>query len=566
MKIRGIVTIVLLMPLLASWQSAPAPQYDVLIVNGRIVDGSGNPWFYGDVGIKGDKIVFVGHAGPDAVADKIIDARGLIVAPGFIDMLGQSELNLLIDNRAVSKITQGVTTEITGEGGSIAPVNDAQIKEQADVLQHYHISIDWHTLDEYFRRLERNGSGINLGTYVGAAQVREYVLGHENRPPTPDELRRMQQLVDEAMRHGALGVSTALIYAPGNYAQTDELIALARIAAKYHGIYASHMRNESDAEDQALAEAFRIGREAGLPVEIFHLKTAGKQNWNKMPKVIAQIEQQRANGLDVTADQYPYIAGATSLGSSIPPRYHVGGADAMIARLKEPAIRAEIKKAMMTPPQGNAENLFYGSGGAAGVLVISVIKPELKKYEGKRVSEIAQIMNKDPLDTVLDLVIADHDNTGAIYFMMSEDDVRFAMKQPFLSVGTDFGECATDGPLSQSPCHPRAFGSFPRILGRYVREQHVLKLEDAIRKFTSLPAQREHLDRRGLLRPGYFADVTIFNPETVMDVATFENPNRISQGIEYVFVNGVLEVEHEKPTGKLGGRPLRGPGYVATGH
>jgi N-acyl-D-amino-acid deacylase len=565
MKIYKLLAIFALLLVLVGWQAAHAPQFDILIVNGKIIDGSGNPWFYGDVGIKGDKIVFVGHAGPDARAERSIDARGLVVAPGFIDMLGQSEFSLLVDNRAISKITQGVTTEITGEGGSIAPVNEAQIKEQADVLKHFNVTVDWRTLDEYFRRLERNGSGINLGTYVGAAQVREYVLGNANRPPTADELRRMQELVDEAMRHGALGLSTALIYAPGNYAQTDELIALAKIAAKYHGLYASHMRNESDNEDQALAEAFRIGREAGLPVEIFHLKTAGKQNWGRMPQVIAQIQQQRERGLDVTADQYPYIAGATALGSSIPPKYHAGGSDAMIARLKDPAMRAEIKKAMMTPPQGNAENLFYGSGGAAGVLVISVINPEMKKYEGKRVSEIAAMQNKDPLDAVLDFVIADHDNTGAIYFMMNDDDVRFAMKQPFVSVGTDFGECALEGPLSESPCHPRAFGSFPRILGRYVREQHVLTLEDAIRKFTSLPAQREHLDRRGLVQPGFYADITVFNPETVMDVATFENPNRISQGIEYVFVNGVLEVEHEKPTGKLGGRPLRGPGYMPQG-
>jgi N-acyl-D-amino-acid deacylase len=553
---------------LCGWQAASAPQYDYLLINGRVVDGSGNPWFYGDLGIKGDKIVFIGNAGEDARATRVIDAKGLIIAPGFIDMLGQSEMNQLIDNRAVSKITQGVTTEITGEGGSIAPVNDQQIKEQEDFTRHFHITIDWHTLDQYFRRFERNGSAINLGTYVGAAQVRQYVLGNADRAPTAEELRRMQDLVDEAMRQGALGISTSLIYAPGNYAQTDELIALARVAAKYHGVYASHMRNESDREDLALAEAFRIGREANIPVEIFHLKVAGKQNWGKMQNVVAMIQQQRDQGLDVTADHYPYLAGATSLGASIPPKYHVGGVDAMIARLKDPATRAQIKKEMMSPPQGNAENLFYGSGGPEGVMVISVLNPELKKYEGKRVSEIAKMpgpmQRPDPLDTVIDMVIADRDNVGAIYFLMTEDDLRTAMKQPWVSVGTDFGACALQGPLGESPCHPRAWGTFPRILGRYVRQDHVLTLEDAIRKFTSLPAQRERLDRRGLLRDGYFADITVFNPETVNDVATYENPNRISTGIEYVFVNGALEVEHEKPTGKLSGRALRGPGYKAS--
>ncbi|HZQ91738.1 MAG TPA: D-aminoacylase [Terriglobales bacterium] len=538
-----------------------AQQYDVLIRNGRIVDGTGNPWFYGDVGIRGDKVAFVGRAPEGATAPRVIEARGLIVAPGFIDMLGQSEANLLIDHRAVSKLTQGITTEITGEGDSIAPLNDALIKDQKDFLEHFKLNADWRSLDEYFRRLEKEKPGINLGTYVGAAQVRAYVMGRANRAPTADELARMQSLVADAMRQGAMGLSTALIYAPGAYAKTDELIALAKVAAQYGGIYASHIRHEGDVEMTALAEAFRIADEAKIPVEIFHLKVSGQRNWGRMPQVLEAIEQARQRGLDVTADQYPYVASATSLGASIPASYHAGGTDAFLARLKDPAQRAEIRKRLTVAASDSTENMWRGVGGPEGVLVVSVLNPDLKKYEGKKISEIARLENKDPLDTLMDIVIADHDNTGAVYFSMSEPDVRLAMKQPWVSVGTDYGAIAPDGPLGESKSHPRAYGSFARILGKYVREEKMLGLEEAIRKFTSLAAQKVKLDRRGLLRPDYFADITIFDPQKVIDVATFEDPNRPSTGIEYVFVNGVLSLEHGKLTGQQGGRGLRGPGY-----
>jgi N-acyl-D-amino-acid deacylase len=540
-----------------------AQQYDVLIRNGRVMDGSGNPWTYADVAITGDKIALIGRAPAGATAKRTIDAANLIVAPGFIDMLGQSEMNLLIDKRAESKLTQGITTEITGEGESIAPVNDEIIREQKDTLEHFHLTVDWRNLDQYFKRLERQGSGVNLGTYVGAAQVRAYVMGRDNRAPTSDELKRMQNLVDESMRQGAMGISTALIYAPGNYATTEELIALAKVAAKHGGVYATHMRNEGDSEMAALTEAFRIGREANIPVEIFHLKVSGRQNWGKMPQVVEAIQNARDGGLDVTADQYPYIASATSLGALMPPKFHAGGADAFVGRLKDPAQRAEIRRQLEAALQPGFENMWYGVGGGPGVMVVSVLNPELKKYEGKTIAQIAQAQNKDPLDAVLDFVIADHDDTGAVYFSMKEEDVRLAMKQPWVSVGCDYGEVSPTGPLGESKSHPRAYGSFARILGRYVRQEHVLSLPEAIRKFTSLPAQREKLDRRGLLKPGYFADITIFNPETVHDVATFEDPNHTSVGFEYVFVNGVLSVEHDKLTGQLGGRPIRGPGYVA---
>jgi N-acyl-D-amino-acid deacylase len=538
-----------------------AQQYDTLIRNGRVVDGSGNPWIYADVGIIGDRIAFVGKADASVTAQRTLDATGLIVAPGFIDMLGQSEVNLLIDKQAVSKLTQGITTEITGEGDSIAPTNEKLNQEHADFLQHYHLTADWQSLEEYFERLTKQGSGINLATYVGAAQIRHMVIGTADRAPTPEELKDMEIMVDDAMSDGAMGVSSALIYAPGSYATTEELIALAKVAAKKGGIYASHIRNEGNAEMDALSEAFRIGREANIPVEIFHLKCAGKQNWGRMPQVIAAIEQARASGVDVTADQYPYTGAATSLGAVVPPKYHAGGPDEFVKRLKDPAVRAEIRKQVETPST-TFENLWLGAGGADGVLVISVLNPELRKYEGKTVAQIGKMENKDPLDALMDLVIADRDNTGAVYFLMSEDDVKLAMRQPWVSVGTDYGAISPTGPLGESKSHPRAYGSFARILGKYVREEHNLRLEDAIRKFTSLAAQREKLDHRGLLRTDYFADITIFDPEKVRDTATFDDPNRPSVGFEYVFVNGVLALEHDKVTGQLGGRPLRGPGYL----
>jgi len=547
-----------LYPILLVSASLFAQQYDFLIRNGRVVDGSGNPWTYADVGIIGDRIAFVGRAAEGVTAKRTVDASGLMVAPGFIDMLGQSEMNLLIDKQAVSKLTQGITSEITGEGGSIAPLDQRRIDDMRDYLQHYKLSVDWRTLDEYFRRLEKQGAGVNLGTFVGAAQV----IGNADRAPTREELARMQEYVNDAMLDGAMGVSSALIYAPGSYAGTEELIALAKVAAKYGGIYASHIRNEGDAEPAALEEAFRIGREAGLPVEIWHLKVSGRQNWGRMHEVVDAIERARAGGLDVTANQYPYVASATSLGAVVPPKYHEGGTEAFLARLRDPAQRAAIREELSPRGQGY-ENMWRGVGGPQGIVVVSVLSPELKAYEGRTVADIAARQNKDPFDALLDLVIADRNNVGAVYFSMKEEDVRLAMQQSWVSVGTDYGAVSPTGPLSDSKSHPRAYGSFPRILGKYVREEHLLRLEDAIRKFTSLPAQRMKLENRGLLRPDYFADITVFDPEKIIDVATFEDHNRASKGVQYVFVNGVLSLDQGKLTGQVGGRPLRGPGYAA---
>lgn len=547
--------------LLLSSSSVSGQQYDVLIRNGRVVDGTGNPWVHADVGVAGDRISLVGRAPADATAKQVIDAKGLIVTPGFIDMLEQSEWNLLIDKQAFSKLTQGITTGITGEGASIAPQNDETIAD-LHFLQHYHLAVDWRDLDGYFHRLEKQGAGINLGTYVGATQVRRYVMGSADRAPTAEELARMEELVEQAMRQGAMGLSTSLIYAPAFYAKTEELIALAKAASKYGGIYASHIRNEGDQEMEALDEAFRIGREAKIPVEIWHLKVAGRQNWGKMPNVIAAIEAARASGLDVTANQFSYTASGTSLGATIPPKYHEGGSTVFVTRLQTPQVRATIRQEL-AGAGGSFENMWRGTAGPQGILVASVLDPMLKHYEGRTIAQIAADEHKDPLDALMDLVVAGKDQVVAVYFTMSEDDVRFAMQQPFVSVGTDAGAVNVQGPLSESKVHPRAYGTFPRILGRYVRDQHLLTLEQAIRKFTSLPAQRMGLRDRGILRAGAFADITIFDPGTVIDMATFENPHRPSVGIEYVIVNGVVSLEGGKVTGRLAGRPLRGPGYGA---
>lgn len=539
--------------------SSPAPQFDLLIRNGRIVDGSGRAGFAGDIGVKGARITSIGNLAK-ATATRVIDARGMIVAPGFIDMLGQSETYLLIDPRGMSKIMMGVTTEITGEGESIAPINERQIQEQDDFLRRFKLTIDWRTLGEYFTRLEKQGSGLNLGTFVGATQVREYVIGFDDRPPTADELERMKQLVAAAMKDGALGLSTSLQYVPARFAKTDELVELAKVAHQYGGIYATHQRSEANALDESLAEVFEIARRAQIPAEIWHLKTAYKKNWGRMPEVLKQIQKARTSGLDITADIYPYVAGSTSLSACLPPWALEGGTDKMIERLRDPQMRARLKREI-SEDHKEWENIYLGSGGPGGVLISAVVNRDLDALQGKRLSEIAQEQKKDPLDALFDLLLADHGATSAIYFMMSEDDMRAAMKAPFVSFCTDSGSRATDGPLAGSKSHPRGWGSYPRILGRYVRDEHLLSLESAIHKMTGAPAARVGLRERGLLRTGMFADITIFDPKRVIDRATFEDPNQYPVGIEYVLVNGQISVDKGQRTSTLSGQVLRGPGY-----
>lgn len=553
-----IITLTLTAPL-PPGSAAPPPEYDLLIKNGRVVDGTGRPAYDAEVAIKGDRIARIDKM-PVASARRTIDARGLIVAPGFIDMLGQSESNLLIDPRAMSKVMMGVTTEITGEGESIAPVNERLIQENADFYRRYNLTVDWRTLGEYFQRLEKQGIGVNLGTYVGATSVRAYVVGFDNRAPTAAELDQMRRLVADAMKDGALGLSTSLQYVPARFAKTDEIVELAKVARQYGGIYATHQRSEANALDASLEEVFEIAQRARIPVEIFHLKTAYKKNWGRMPEILRRIASARQRGLDIRADVYPYTAASTSLTACLPPWALEGGTERMLERLRDLNTRARLKREIMTD-SNEWENIYLGSGGPEGVLIGSVVNRDLEATQGKRISEIATQQQKDPLDALFDLILADRGQTGAIYFMMSEDDLSAALRAPYVSICTDSGARATDGPLSRSKSHPRGWGSYPRILSRYVREQHLLTLEEAIHKMTGLPAERVQLRDRGLVRAGMYADLTLFDPQRVRDRATFEAPNQYPGGIPYVIINGQLSVDNGQRTNALAGRVLRGPGY-----
>jgi dihydroorotase/N-acyl-D-amino-acid deacylase len=538
---------------------ATASSYDLIIRNGHVIDGTGSPWYAADVAVKDGHIAAIGRLS-DASATRTIDAHGLVVAPGFIDMLGQSEASLLLDPRAPSKIFQGITTEITGEGESIAPLNDAIIKENQPSIDHYHLKVDWRTLSEYFARLEKQGIGINLGTYLGAASVREMVIGYGDRAPTKDELHRMQDLVEQGMQQGALGVSSALQYPPAPYASTAELIALARVAARYGGIYATHMRSEGDGEMAALDETFRIGREAAIPVEIFHLKTSGKQNWGKMPLVIERIEKARAEGVDVAADTYAYTAWANGMAAFTPPWAHDGGYKELVKRLNDPVTRAKIRQDMVTPSD-KWDNEWLDITGPEDILICFVTNKELQPYQGKRLSEVAAEWHEDAIDTLFDFLIKDSAQTGVAVFGMAEPDVVLALQQPWVSVGNDAQATSPEGILGADHPHPRAYGTFPHILAKYVREERKLSLPDAIRKFTALPAQREHLSDRGVIKLGVWADLVVFDPAAIQDEATYANPNQFSVGMIYVLVNGVPVIDEGKMTGKLPGRVLRGPGF-----
>jgi len=539
-----------------------SPDFDVLIAGGRVVDGTGTPWFRGDVGLKGDRIAAVGDL-TGRTAARRIDAAGMVVAPGFIDMLGQSEMNLLVDSRAASKVLMGVTTEVTGEGTSIAPVNDTMIRLQREGWEHFGITQDFHTLAEYFTRLEtRNRPAINLGTFVGAGGIRSYVLGTVNKPASPADLEAMKKLVAQAMEDGALGLSTSLQYVPDRFASTEELIELAKVARQHGGVYFTHQRSESGALDASMDEVFRIAREAKIPAEIWHFKTAYQANWGRMPAALARIEAARAEGLDVTANVYPYTRASNNLDACLPLWAREGGADALVARLKDPAQRERIKKDMADPNSPGWENQWFGAGGGDGVMVSEVLNPELKKYEGKTLTEIGAAMGKDPRDALMDIVIADHSNTACIIAIMREDDVRTALAHHLVSIGTDSQERAEDGPLAGTKAHPRAWGSFARVLGKYVRDEKLLTLEAAIRKASHLPATNLGLDRRGLLREGYFADVVVFDPATIADKATFEHQHQYAVGMRHVFVNGVQVLKDGAPTGAKPGRFVKGAGWT----
>jgi N-acyl-D-amino-acid deacylase len=552
--------------LVAAYAFAPihaqraASRFDVVVTHGRIVDGTGAPWFVGDIGVVGDRIAAVGNLA-GATAGTTIDASNLVVAPGFIDLLGQSEFNVLVDSRAASKILQGVTSEVTGEGSSIAPLNDRMIQDGAAAAKHFGVVQDWRTLADYFHRLElRSHPAINLGTFVGAGGIRNYVIGKDDRPATDAEMRRMSELVAQAMEQGALGLSTSLQYVPDRFASTNEIVELAKVASKHGGVYFTHQRSESARIFESLDEIFAIAERAKIPAEIWHLKTAYKANFGKMPEVLKRIEAARARGLDVTANMYPYNRASNGLDACLPLWAREGGLEKMLARLRNPAERARIKKDMDDASATTWENQWYGAGGGDGVMLSSVLNPELRKYEGMTLTQIGKAMGKDPRDAVMDLVVADKGESAVILSIMSEEDVRTALAHPLVGVGTDSGAQAEDGKLSESKSHPRAWGSFPRILGKYVRDEHRLTLEEAIRKMTSKAADRVHLADRGVLRPGMKADITIFDPATIRDVSTFDDPKHYSTGVQHVFVNGRAVVADGKITAERPGKPLRPTG------
>jgi N-acyl-D-amino-acid deacylase len=539
--------------------SAQTDSFDVVIRHGRIIDGTGSPWYAGDIGVRAGRIAAIGRL--DSVAARhTIDAAGQVVAPGFIDMLGQSELTLLVAPSLPSKIFQGITTEISGEGGSAGPLNDSIIAADRPDYDHYKVTPDWRTLGDYFARLETQGIGINFASYVGATQVRRMVLGDGDRTPTPEELGRMKALVRDAMREGAVGVSTSLQYPPAPYAHTDELVALATEASALGGMYATHMRSEGADIDAALNEAITIGREARIPVEIWHLKVAGKRNWGRMPRVIAKIDSARRAGVDIAADTYAYPAWFNSMSAFVPPWAHDGGDVKLVERLRDPAARRRIRRDMLDP-KGTWDNEWQEIPGPSSVLIGVVQNPALKEYQGKTLAQVAALRHTDAIDALLDVLAEDKAYTYVAVFGMAERDVTLALRQPWVSINNDSQGTTPDGPLGQEHPHPRAYGTFPRILRKYVREERRLTLEDAIRKFTSLPAQRMRLGDRGVLKVGMWADVVVFDPAKVRDRATFAEPNQLSEGMQWVLVNGVPVIADGRATGALPGRVLRGAGW-----
>ena len=543
----------------AAQETAPSsPQYDLLIVHGHILDGSGSPWFEGSVAVKDGRIADIGRL-EHATAKQVIDATGLVVAPGFIDLHSHSDFSLLVDGKGESKIRQGVTTEILGESDSAGPVLGPAAAGFDKDLEPLGIKRDWTTLGEYFSRLERQGVSVNIASYVGSGQVWDDVLGNVNRRPTAAEMDQMKQLVDQAMRDGAIGLSSGLIYTPNMFETTDELAELAKVAAKYGGIYTSHIRGEGAGGIKAIKEAISISEKAGLPANILHFKVDGKANWGHMAEQVRLIQGARDRGVDITANQYPYIAAMTGLEQCLPPKYLEGTHEHRVELLKDPKNRAEIRREISTGLPGWEDDEVKSVGGWHGVLVAALQQPDNKKYEGKRMDEIAGMMGKGPVDALADLLISEGGSADAIYFSMSEADVALAMKQPWVGVGSDGSAVNPEMKFAGRP-HPRFYGTFPRVLGVYVREKRVLTLPDAIRKMTAFSAQITGLPDRGLLRPGMAADIAIFDPQTVADRATFENPMQYPVGIPYVIVNGVVVIAKGEHTGAKPGRVLYGRG------
>ena len=532
--------------------------YDVVIRSGQIYDGSGGTPYIADVAIRGDRIEAIGKLEPDA--DLVVEARGLAVAPGFINMLSWATESLIEDGCSQGDIRQGVTLEVMGEGSSMGPLNEAMKRDMGQSQGDIKFSVEWNTLGQYLDYLAKKGVSTNVASFVGAATVRIYALGYEDRKATPKELDLMKRLVAQAMEEGAMGVSSALIYAPGVYADTDELIALAQVAGRYGGLYISHLRSEGNDLLAALDELITTARKANVAAEIYHMKAAGQANWPKLDTMIEKIEQASAEGLRITADMYTYTAGATGLDAAMPPWVQAGGHEAWVERLKDPAIHRRVLKEMTTPTQ-EWENLFLLAGKADNVLLVEFKNEKLKPLTGKTLAEVATMRGKSPAETAIDLVIEDDSRVGTVYFLMSEENVKKQLKLPWLSFCSDAGSLACEGVFLKSNVHPRAYGNFARLLGKYVRQEKVITLAEAIRRLTRLPAENLKLDRRGRLEKGYYADVVVFDPKTIIDHATFEKPHQYATGMKHVFVNGAQVLRDGEHTGATPGRVVRGPGY-----
>jgi N-acyl-D-amino-acid deacylase len=533
--------------------------YDIIIRNGTVYDGTGGAPRRADVGTKGDQIAAIGDLSKAKAATEV-DAKGLAVAPGFINMLSHSETSLIADYRSLSELRQGVTTQIFGES-SMGPLSDVMKKTRLGMQGDIKTDIPWTTLSDYLKYLEQRGISQNVASFIGAGTIREYVIGLEDKQPTTQQIEQMQELVRREMEAGALGITTALIYAPNYFAKTDELIAMCKIASKYRGKYIAHIRSEANQFLEAVEETIRIAREANIPVEIYHLKASGEQNWKKMDAVIKRINDARRRGLKVTADMYTYTAGATGLTSTMPPWVLDGGYDALYKRLQDAETRKKIASAMRTPTN-EWENMFLLAGSLDRILLVGFRSAKLKPLAGKTLAEVAKMRGTDPTDTVMDLVLEDQSRIGTIYFLMSEENIKKQIAQPWVSFGSDAASMPAEGAFLKSPTHPRAYGCFARLLGKYVREEKVISLAEAVRRLTSLPATTLELDRRGFLKKGYFADVVVFDPQTIADKATFENPHQYAVGVKHVFVNGVEVLNDGEHTNAKPGRALYGPGKV----
>ena len=540
---------------------SPTPaDFDVIIKDGTVYDGTGAEPKQADVAIRGDRIAGIGDF-KAAKAKKIINAKGLAVAPGFINMLSWSTVSLIQDGRSQSEIRQGVTTEIMGEGESMGPVNERvhehMVRQQIDVKY----DIKWNTLAEYLQYLEKRGVSCNVASFIGATTIREYVIGFEDKQPTPQQLDQMRELVRKEMETGALGIGTSLIYPPAFYAKTEELIELCKVAAKYQGKYISHMRSEGNRLLEALDELIRISREAKIPAEVYHIKASGQQNWPKIDDLLSRIEAAQKEGLKITADMYTYTAGGTGLDASLPPWTEDGGYPALFKRLRDPATREKIK-AEVQKPTGAWENLYLDAGGPEHILLAEFRSEKLKPLTGKTLAEVARMRGKDPIDTAMDLIAEDESRIGTLYFIVSEDNIRKELAKPWISFGSDEASQAPEGVFLQSNPHPRAYGNFARVLGKYVRDEKVIPIKEAIRRLSGLPATNLGLDHRGFLKEGMFADVVVFDPATIADRATFEKPHQYAVGMKDVFVNGVQVLKDGEHTGAKPGRALWGPGKI----